>query len=50
MIFKKIAQIIILLFVCNISNADSLSIFGGKSMDSSLIDFPKNAAEGNLDI
>lgn len=50
MIFKKIAQTILLLFVCNISNADSLSIFGGKSMDSNLIDFPKKAAEGNLDI
>ena len=45
MIFKKIAQTILLLFVCNISNADSLSIFGGKSMDSNLIDFPKKAAD-----
>jgi capsular polysaccharide export protein len=42
--------IIFFLFLTNHSQADSISLFGGKSVDSNLIDFPKKAISNDLEI
>jgi hypothetical protein len=42
--------IIFFLFLTNHSYADSISLFGGKSVDSNLIDFPKKAISNDLEI
>jgi hypothetical protein len=43
-------SVIIFYFLINHSQADSISIFGGKSVDSNLIDFPKKAISNDLEI
>jgi capsular polysaccharide export protein len=42
--------IIFFLFLTNHSYADSISLFGGKSVDSNLIDFPKKVISNDLEI
>lgn len=46
---NKIYILLFLLFLPNKVNADSISFFAGKSVDSNLIDLPKKVLENNIE-